>query len=129
MAVAKVYHKGVMTERQAELEFLKEGWATYYPTTVERCDFVAMKWPVVIRVQVKTGNVESMNRSIVAKSNKPYSKEEVDMVAISNPLNETFFFIPVEDLSSNVIRLRLNEYVNDVKDPKALPSWKYTKIA
>ncbi|SFH22592.1 hypothetical protein SAMN05660649_04343 [Desulfotomaculum arcticum] len=129
MAVRDTYHIGVITERAAELEFLKEGWSTYYPTTVERCDFIAVKWPHVLRVQVKTGSVENQNRSIVAKSNRPYSKEEIDVVAISDPQNDTFYFIPVEDLNGNVIRLRLDDYVNDVKDPKALPSWEYKKIA
>lgn len=129
MAVANVYHIGVMTEKKAELAFLAEGWAIYVPTTVERCDFIAVKWPQVVRVQVKTGSLENHNRSIVAKSNRQYSKEEVDVVAILNPLDESFFYVPVEDLNSNVIRLRLDDYVNDLKDPKALPSWEYRNIA
>ncbi len=129
MAAVNSYHKGVMTERQAELEFLKQGWATYYPSAVERCDFIAVKWPHILRVQVKTGNLENQNRSIVAKSNRPYTKEDIDVVAISDPKNDTFYFVPVEDLNGSVIRLRLDDYVNEIKEPKALPSWQYTKIA
>lgn len=111
---------GAVSELDAMTQFVRRGFTVSIPFTLARFDFIATKGEQHIRVQVKTGTTFNGGREILGFSQKPYTKDDIDVVVMVAHTG-TFYYVPVEKVEGMTsIRLRLTPYLYNVKEEKAL---------
>lgn len=127
MGIAQCMQTGVVSELKVMSQYVDRGYSVFTPFAVgERSDFIAEKNGRFVRVQVKTGSTFNDGRELMACSQRPYTKEEVDVLVIFDPYAETYYYIPVEHVENMTnIRLRLVSYLYNVKNNKALSGESY----
>lgn len=120
---------GAVSELAVMLEYAKRGYTINIPTSPARYDFIAEKEGRSVKVQVKHGTTFNGERELLGFSKTPYSKQEVDIVAMYDSNDGQIYYIPtdhVEGMTS--IRLRVEPYLYSVKDQKALIADHYIKF-
>ena len=111
------------------LEYVSKGYTINIPTTPARYDFIAEKNGRLVKVQVKHGTPFNNDSEILGFSKTPYSRDDIDVIAFYDSMNQNMYFIPadhVENMTS--IRLRLEPYKNNVKNEKALFAEHYLRF-
>ncbi|MFT4413236.1 group I intron-associated PD-(D/E)XK endonuclease [Fredinandcohnia humi] len=127
--LAENMQTGLLSELSVMNEYAKRGYSIYTPFTLERCDFIAEKNGRYVRVQVKSGTNFNGGREVVGFSQKPYTKEDTDIVVVFDQRENRHYYIPVEHVEGmKAIRLRLSPYLYHVKKKKALHADNYTKF-
>lgn len=120
---------GNMSELAVMVEYSKRGYTINIPTSQARYDFIAEKDGRTVKVQVKHGSTFNGERELLGFSRVPYERNEVDVVVMFDSNDGSMYFIPcdhVEGMTS--IRLRIEPYLYDIKEGKALIAEHYTKF-
>ncbi|AGF91032.1 hypothetical protein SXHG_00010 [Synechococcus phage MRHenn-2013a] len=97
---------GVKSELRAAIWFSERGYSVFFPLlTQSRVDFVVIKGPECIRVQVKTatwsisGKYKYLQVRLKSRDRQPkqlYSKEEVDVIFVIK--DDNYWMIPIGDV-------------------------------
>lgn len=120
---------GTVSELAVMLEYAQRGYTINLPTSPARYDFIAEKNGRAVKVQVKHGTSFNGERELLGFSKTPYTKDDVDIIAMYDSTDEQIYYIPtdhVEGMTS--IRLRTAPYLYSVKKEKALVSEHYKKF-
>jgi hypothetical protein len=120
---------GAVSELAVMLEYAKRGYTINIPTSPARYDFIAEKEGRAVKIQVKHGTTFNGERELLGFSHSPYTKQDVDIVAMYDSNDGTIYYIPsdhVEGMTS--IRLRVEPYLYSVKEEKALIAEHYKKF-
>lgn len=117
---------GVLSELRVMGEYARRGYTVSAPVGVARYDFVAERDGRFVRVQVKTGTSFNGGRELIAHTDKPLTRKDADLLGIYNPVDDSYFYVPVEHVAGQRnIRVRLEPYVYGVKKKLALDGSMY----
>lgn len=111
--------KGIITETECQLYFLKKGYMVYLPVTQDtKSDMIVEVNTKLLRIQVKTCHLTKTNTGIeISTHSMPgsgdkqgYSKQDIDFFATS--YNNEIYLIPVEICSKHekVLSFSTNPY-------------------
>jgi PD-(D/E)XK endonuclease len=126
MDLAKIH--GTMSELRVAQEYVSRGYAVSFPITPERYDFIAEMDGITVRVQVKHATPFNGGTEFVGFSRKPYTRREIDIIAMYDTEDDTVYYIPVAHVEGmQSIRLRREPYKFKT-DGKALIAEHYTKF-
>lgn len=104
--------RGSISETAVTLDLMRRGYNVLMPTVVSRYDLLVEAGDRnFIRVQVKTARIDNRDGNLKATWDRPYSPEEVDVIAIYDPTSNNVFYIPLQDIPcSKGVTLRINRY-------------------
>jgi hypothetical protein len=120
---------GAVSELSVMLEYSKRGYTINIPTSQARYDFIAEQGGRSVKVQVKHGTTFNGDRELLGFSKTPYTKQDVDVIAMYDSNDDTVYFIPTDHVEGmNAIRLRVEPYLYAVKEGKALVADHYKKF-
>ena len=127
MSVAECNQTGISSELSVMQEYVLAGYTVSVPLPgFARYDFLAEKDGRISRIQVKTGTPFNRGRELQSCSQKPYTREDCDVLVVFNPYSSECYFFPVEHVEGlNPIRLRLTPYIYEVKSKIALDGFSY----
>lgn len=120
---------GNSSEIAVMLEYSKQGYTINLPTSPARYDFIGEKEGRTVKVQVKHGTSFNEKRELLGHSKIPFSQKDIDVVAMYDSHADKVYYIPashVEGMTS--IRLRLEPYLYNIQDGKALIAEHYEKF-
>jgi hypothetical protein len=114
--------KGLIAELKVAARLIETGWRVLYPADESsRYDLVAERDGRFYRIQVKYVTSQKGRLAVNCRSSnnwsvKPYTSEEIDVIAAHDPGSNETYFIPVHSLNRNLITLRLTEARNNQKN-------------
>ena len=110
--------KGIITEEELKLWFLKKGFSVSVPIgDDDRYDFIVDFDGKLVKFQSKTSNLTrvpgclnfatvSMKQNSTGNHRTPYTKQEIDYFCTIHPENHQVYIVPVEECG-NEFSLRL----------------------
>ena len=115
---------GALRELIAAKLFIKQGYTVSVPSMSARYDFIAEKFPVIIRVQIKP--LVSIKQKNSAKSTdgewcirpwsfakgkrKPYSIEDCNVIMGVDIETGDYAIIPIDEVSGNATEYKITDY-------------------
>lgn len=116
----EMQRKGIITETECQLFFLKKGYMVYLPVSPDsRCDMIVDINKKLIKIQVKTSRlteketgIEFNAYSISGGKKIEYLKEDIDFFATS--YNGEVYLIPIEICGKNqkILSFKNSSYSN-----------------
>ena len=112
-------HKGDIAEHAVAQKVIESGWNVLWPDSDAcRYDLVAEKDGCFVRIQAKyvtakNGHLEVNCRSSNNWSVKPYTRDEIDVMAVYEPDNRNVYFIPVDKINKKAFNLRVLKAKNN----------------
>ena len=113
--------QGSVAELAVAARLMREGWHVLVPYGENtRYDLVAEQNGRFIRVQVKyvTPKDGTLRVNCCSSNNwsrLQYTADEIDAIAVYDPLSEKIYFVPVDKLRKGAMRLRLSPTKNRQK--------------
>jgi len=115
---------GALREVEAVKIFIERGYTVSIPSMSARYDFIAEKYPAIIRVQVKSlnlikartenklsHNVWQLNAySTVYGEKHPYSKNDCDVITGICLDTGAFAIVPIDEIAGRKTSYRLSEH-------------------
>lgn len=90
-------HVGSISETAVTLDLLGRGYNVLLPTVVCRYDLLVEVPDRFVRVQVKTART-NRNGNLRVSWDQPYTKDEVDLIAVYDPRQKRIYYIPIDDI-------------------------------
>ena len=113
--------KGSIAELAVAFRLMKDGWQILLPYGEHvRYDLVAEKKGRFVRVQVKYVTAKNGKLYVNCQSSNnwsvlPYTAEEIDVIAVYEPMSESVYFVPVEKIRKAAMVLRVAPTKNGQK--------------
>ena len=113
--------KGDIAELAVALRLVREGWKVLFPYGENsRYDLVAEKQGRFVRIQVKYvtpkhGLLYVNCRSSNNWSTVHYTAEDIDIIAVYDPVSRSIYFVPTHDIRKSAMMLRLRPTKNNQK--------------
>lgn len=110
--------KGKIAELVVSTKFMEMGWRVLNPLCEDtRYDLVAEKNGKFIRIQVKYVTPNNGVLDVNCKSSNnwsilSYTSKEIDILAAYDSLNHDIYFVPVSQLNTSAIKLRIKPTKN-----------------
>ncbi|MBI4253344.1 hypothetical protein HY623_04195 [Candidatus Uhrbacteria bacterium] len=110
--------KGTLAELKVASHLIADGWRVLFPLGENnRYDLVAEKDGCFVRIQVKYVTPKNNGLDINCSSSNnwsilQYKPEEIDYLAIHDPVNDSIYFIPVAEINKYKFKLRLAKSKN-----------------
>ena len=128
---------GALRELKAAKHFIELGYTVSIPSMSARYDFIAEKYPTIIRVQVKNlilkkGDISNPAShktwcirpySTVLGKRQPYNIEDCDVIMGVSLDTDDFAIVPVSEVDGNAAEYRLSNH-KDSKGKMYLNSYK-----
>ena len=117
---------GALRELKAIQHFIEQGFVVSVPNMSARYDFIAEKYPLFLRVQVKnlvskkskTGNPSSQDvwcirpYSFVNGERRSYRKEDCDLIVGISLETGNFAIVPINQVEGRPTEYRLSSHIN-----------------
>jgi len=111
--------KGSIAELVVAARLVKEGWRVLLPYGENtRYDLVAEREGRFVRVQVKYVTPKNGVLDVKCQSSNnwsilPYTADEIDAIAVYDPVSEKVYYVPVAELRKGAMKLRLDPPKNN----------------
>lgn len=105
-------HIGSVSESAVTLDLLQRGYNVLMPAVISRYDLLLELGDSYLKIQVKTARTDRRDGNLRVTWERPYSPNEVDIIAVYDPETTNIYYIPLEDISpgSKGLTIRVKQY-------------------
>lgn len=132
--MSQAFAKGTAIELKLQALLLREGYNICVPVGSKRYDLILELNNQFYKLQCKSGTVKNGALCFKAYSSLPnnktykYSKKDIDFLIGYHEQRNTFYIIPIEDVKTEKVRLRLKKPKNNNNNFKIAKNYELLTI-